>query len=342
VQLVRAKGSDYLYFRRYGQRWRLPHDSASREFQRAYLELLGKTDVDPPPRQVSDASVAALIREYRGSEEYLDLKPKTQRAYERMLDIFASIDHRAIRRRHIRELRKTFAGKGRTQQLFGQVASLLFNFAIDNDYCETNPASRLKRVGKASSYKAWTDAECATFEVSNLPRHVMTGYMLGRYTGQRRGDVLKMARSAYSSGMIAVKPSKTERHSRDNEQLFIPAHKRLMAYLAELPKEALLFVVDANGRPVDETTFSKDFRAALDAAGLPHLHFHGLRHTAGAALAEAGCSEKEIMAVLGHKTIAMVQKYTQGARRKRLATSAIAKLEGYGTGTERESGKPDE
>jgi len=106
--------------------------------------------------------------------------------------------------------------------------------------------------------------------------------------------------------------------------------------------DALLFVVDADGRAVDETTFSKDFRVALDAAGLAHLHFHGLRHTAGAALAEAGCSEKEIAAVLGHKTLSMVQKYTQGARRKRLATSAIAELEGRGTGTERESGKLDE
>jgi integrase len=139
--------------------------------------------------------------------------------------------------------------------------------------------------------------------------------------------------------MIAVKPSKTERHTDDNEQLFIPTHKRLRAYLAELPMDALLFVVDSAGRPLDETTFSKDFRSALDAAGLAHLHFHGLRHTAGAALAEAGCSEKEIMAVLGHKTLSMVQKYTQGARRKRLASSAIAKLEGAGTGTERENGK---
>ena len=58
------------------------------------------------------------------------------------------------------------------------------------------------------------------------------------------------------------------------------------------------------------------------------------------ALAEAGCTEKEIMAVLGHKTLAMVQKYTQGARRRRLASSAIAKLEG--TRTERESGKLEE
>ena len=198
----------------------------------------------------------------------------------------------------------------------------------------------MKRVDKARAYKAWTEAECAAFEAARPPRHILTAYMLGRYTGQRRGDVLKMARGAYNGMLIAVKPTKSERHSDDNEQLLIPAHKRLRAYLADLPKDALLFVVDDGGRAIAETAFSKEFRAALDAAGLRHLHFHGLRHTAGSALAEAGCSEKEIMAVLGHKTLSMVQKYTQGARRRWLATSAIAKLEG--TGTERESGKLEE
>ena len=120
----------------------------------------------------------------------------------------------------------------------------------------------------------------------------MTGYMLGRYTGQRSGDVLKMARSAYNAGLIAVKPSKTERHVDDNEQLLIPAHACIRAYLADLPKDALLFVVDEAGRALDETIISKDFRWAPDTAGLAHLHFHGLRHTAGAALAEAGAARR--------------------------------------------------
>jgi hypothetical protein len=48
------------------------------------------------------------------------------------------------------------------------------------------------------------------------------------------------------------------------------------------------------------------------------------------------------MAVRGHKTLIIVQNYTAGARRKRLATSAIAKLQGTGTGTEGESAKLDE
>ena len=51
----------------------------------------------------------------------------------------------------------------RTQQLFGQVASVLFNFAVDNDYAETNPASRMNCVGRP---RAWTDVKCGAFEAN--------------------------------------------------------------------------------------------------------------------------------------------------------------------------------
>ena len=337
VQAIRAKGSVYLYFRRHRQRWRLPGRPGDPEFIAAYLELLGKTDLDPAPRRVDDGAIVAMIRDYRASDEYLALKPKTQRDYGRMLGLFAAIDHHpaeGVRRRHIRELRKTLAGKARTQKLFTQVASALFNFGVDNDYCSLNPAARMKRIGKPKSYVSWSDEQCDAFEASLPPRHLMTAFMIARFAGQRRGDVLRMARTAYDGSSIEVRQEKTD------EPLTIRAHRRLKAYLDQLPKDSLLFVVDANGQPVDETAFSKEFRAALDAAGLNRLHFHGLRHSAGRALAEAGCSAHEIQSVLGHRTLQMVQHYTKAAQQKRLASAAITKLEG--TGTEQESGKPAE
>ena len=113
-----------------------------------------------------------------------------------------------------------------------------------------------------------------------------------------------MTRNAYTAGSIQVRPSKTERHADENEQLWVSAHARLREYLDALPKTALMFVVDAKAQPLLERTFTKEFRWA----GLQGLNFHGLRHTAGSALAEAGCSEKEIMAVLGHRTSAMVHQ----------------------------------
>src|SRR4029078_9532380 len=95
------------------------------------------------------------------------------------------------------ELQISLQGMGRTQQLFSQVTSVLFNFGVDNDYCSINPAARMKRVDRVRSYAAWSEEQCTTFEASKPPRELMSAYMLGRYTGQRRSDVLKMTRAAY-------------------------------------------------------------------------------------------------------------------------------------------------
>ncbi|HEX3341712.1 MAG TPA: hypothetical protein VHT68_21365 [Pseudolabrys sp.] len=43
--------------------------------------------------------------------------------------------------------------------------------------------------------------------------------------------------------------------------------------------------------------------------------------------ADAGMTTHELMAISGHKTLSMVQLYTNDADRKRLADSAIAKLQ---------------
>ena len=57
------------------------------------------------------------------------------------------------------------------------------------------------------------------------------------------------------------------------------------------------------------------------------VSFHGLRYTAAARLAEAECSLKEIAAITGHKSLAMIEKYTRDADQKRLAGAAILKLQ---------------
>ncbi|MCZ6773322.1 MAG: tyrosine-type recombinase/integrase, partial [Proteobacteria bacterium] len=56
---------------------------------------------------------------------------------------------------------------------------------------------------------------------------------------------------------------------------------------------------------------------------------HGLRYTAAARLAEAGCSLKEIASITGHKSLAMIEKYSREADQKRLAGAAIFALEEY-------------
>jgi integrase len=56
--------------------------------------------------------------------------------------------------------------------------------------------------------------------------------------------------------------------------------------------------------------FDNDWHAALDAAGIGNFRFHDLRHTTASYLAAQGRSLLEIADVLGHKTLAMVKRYS--------------------------------
>ncbi|AQU86625.1 hypothetical protein B0W47_03150 [Komagataeibacter nataicola] len=56
--------------------------------------------------------------------------------------------------------------------------------------------------------------------------------------------------------------------------------------------------------------------AQIRAAGLTGIVTHGLRTTVARWMAEAGCSEREIMAITGHTSPAMVSRYVREASQK--------------------------
>lgn len=62
--------------------------------------------------------------------------------------------------------------------------------------------------------------------------------------------------------------------------------------------------------PYTKDTINKPWRAARDAAGLHDFRFHDLRHSAASYLAMSGASLMDIAAILGHKTLAMVKRYS--------------------------------
>jgi integrase len=59
-------------------------------------------------------------------------------------------------------------------------------------------------------------------------------------------------------------------------------------------------------KPID---IQNAWRVAMKRAELKDFRFHDLRHSAASYLAMNGASLAEIAAVLGHKTLAMVQRY---------------------------------
>jgi integrase len=326
VESARAKGRVYLYFRHKGVRLaRLPDDATSPEFHEAYAHWLRRIETDPKPKAHIEGTVGWVIASYRASPKFKTLNEKTRQSYEREIDRLAPITGFAasdVKRRHVNTIRDTLVDRPRTRELFGRVVSIVFNYGIrELDLEMINPARLMGRDGEAESYLPWSDAERALFEASSPPVHVMTAYMVGLYTGPRRGDIVGLKRRDDLGHALAIGGSKTK------NPIAVAIHPALRTYLDTLPA-SLTIIADKLGRPVKDSRLSKDLRAHLDSIGLPHLHLHGLRHTAGKMLAEAGCSSHEIAAVLGHSTLQMVERYTKRADQVRLAGAAIVKLRG--------------
>lgn len=66
-----------------------------------------------------------------------------------------------------------------------------------------------------------------------------------------------------------------------------------------------IYIVSGTDTPLDPRVLREKFKKLQQRLGLPHITFHGLRHTFASMLVEAGGDVKTISIILGHSTVAM-------------------------------------
>lgn len=246
--------------------------------------------------------------------------------YLRPLERLAHLPLASVRRPHLFALRDALAkarGNGAATG-FVRAAQALLSWARNRGLLDHSPADRLP-VLRGGHLPAWTLAQ-AQAAITALPDHLARVVLLAMHTGQRRGDLCRLAWSAYDGRALRLVQQKTGR------PLVIPAHPELRAALDTWRRDAMATTIlaDAAGRPWKPGYLSEALPAAMVRAGLPPLGVHGLRKLAAAMLADAGCSTHEVAAITGHTTLAMVQLYTAGADQHRLATAAVTRLQTVG------------
>jgi Phage integrase family len=94
------------------------------------------------------------------------------------------------------------------------------------------------------------------------------------------------------------------------------------------------------GDPIGKVTVYDAFKKVCSAAGITDFRFHDLRHTFASHLVMAGVDLVTVKDLLGHKTIAMTNRYTHLAPEHK--AQAVAKLsermQGERTVTEAQTG----
>lgn len=128
--------------------------------------------------------------------------------------------------------------------------------------------------------------------------------MLAAYTGLRAGELLAVKEAR--AGVILIPISKT------NTARAVPVAEPAKPFLRALPLG------------IAYRTLSQQFVAARKAAGMPHVRFHDLRHTAASMLANTGASLPVIGAMLGHKAAATTKRYAHLA--EKTVAAAVRKM----------------
>jgi integrase len=319
-----------VYFRRgKGQRVPLPEPIGSPEFEAAYAEALAgavaaKRDVRAP---ATPGTIGGLIVSYYKSAEFVALRETSKAGYRSRVEaIREKHAHRTLagmtREGIITKILQPYADRPGQRLAILKMLRVLIRHAINIGLLKYDPSLGIKRP-KTREIRSWTDDEIARFERRwPIGTRERLAFALMLYLGQRRSDVHRMTWAATTATTITLTQQKT------GARLVIPLHSELRDILAAAPRDHVTILNTAFGRPFTVDGFSQFMRDAIASTGLPlECQPHGLRKAAGRRLAEAGCSAREIMAILGHKTLSEAERYTRDADQQRLAEAAIVRLE---------------
>ena len=310
---------EYYYYRREGRRIPLKAAFGTAAFIKEVIDIEKGFSIVSDP---IDGTLQGLITAYKASPDYLFLKDATRVSYERALNVLLpwyEIELKTFKRSSIIELRDSvLLPKYRTwlANYAVTVLSILFRFGLDHGFLESNPLQgRVRKIRIQKSEipnRPWTAVE-RSMVLEHAPPHIRLPIALAMCTGLRKADVFSINMSAIKAGLISVRTSKRGITVR------LPIHPILAQALAERPSvDAAQIALRSDGKPWTADGFDTvwhRFKTKLEAEGKIEkgLTLHGLRHTLGVLLKEAGAHDGEIADVLGQSTTAMARYYSQGA-----------------------------
>ncbi|MFK7869849.1 MAG: tyrosine-type recombinase/integrase [Roseobacter sp.] len=309
-----------IYFQRRG--WasqKFEHAFGTPDFWKEYADILADKD---RPRVISSRTFVALIKSYRASPRYRNLKPRTGLDYDKYLDFFASImrdrNPARMQRKDVIRLRDTNAEKAYFANYSLRVLRVLMEHCVDLGWRDSNPARGVSELKtEKREREPWPqellDAYRATCPIGTRERLVME---LCVGTGQRIGDVLEMRWSHIEDGAVFVCQNKTKK------ELWVPILSELQAAL-DIASRHSVFIL-TNERGTNRWSYrgaSAAVRAVRDRIGALDYDIHSWRYNAACELLEAGCSDDLIAAVTGQSP-AMVQHYTKKVRQRIRAVRA--------------------
>ena len=328
-------------YRRNGVTVALPGQPGDEAFQAAYFAALEgratRAEVIRHPNHAKPRTLQSAWRNYALHDpEFKRLRPNSRNQYiaraERLLELRVS-DHddlkwgdvpvADIRRRHVKSLLAQMTDRPHAASDALVVLRKMLLVALDQEWITHDPTHRLRHAPEIKGHRAWTDEERAQFEAYwPLGSRARTVYALALYTGQRRGDLVRITWKDVAGDTLTLTQQKT------GKRLVLPILPVLREALDAAPRSGPTVLHTESGFHRSAEGLTNDMRRWSASAGLKGTTVHGLRKTLGKLLAEQGATTRELMDALGHDAIEHAALYSREAEQERMAREAFRKVAG--------------
>jgi integrase/recombinase XerD len=229
--------------------------------------------------------------------------------------------------RHVRRIRDAKIETPAAANQRVKALRAMFSWANEAEETTVNPTIGVKKLKyRSEGHHTWTAEEIQQYYKRHpLGTKARLALDLLRYTTGRREDAPRLGRQHMRDGRVRFRQAKNEH--RNPIDIDIPLHPALAESIAAAKASTnMTFLLTEFGKPFTANGFGNKFKDWCRQAHLPHCSAHGIRKATLTALAEAGATPHEIMAVGGHRSLEEVERYTKAVSRKKTADSAMRKL----------------
>jgi integrase len=257
-------------------------------------------------------TVKWLIRDYKCSDWFTDLAPRTREEVDRHIEridaALGRVHVATLRRRHVRRFHeKLMRARSRRQANEGvKWLRRMLSYAVEIELRKDNPALRMELKHAKPRRVVWTPEQVEQFKTTAINMGRLSwalAVQLGYDTAADLSDILRLTWNDYDGEGVTFRRSKTD------TALWVPLQPEGIRMLSETERRAVQIIVgDVKGRPIAHRSFfGRVFREIRSKAGLSNdLRFRDLRRTVGTEISSGG---GQIHPITGHQPGSTVIKH---------------------------------
>jgi integrase len=227
----------------------------------------------------------------------------TRYILKRQADYFGDLNLSEITSARLREYidhRLDQVSVGTVQRDISVLRAIL-NKAFREELMDKVPPFPRLKTPKARNI--WLTEDEVVRLVDAAAKHLKPIILFAVDTGGRLSEILELdwRYVDLANGLV------TFAETKNGEDRTIPLSDRALKVLNSIGPKTSGPVFTFRGKGIK--TLGTSFPNAREAAGLSHVHFHDLRHTFASRLVQGGVTLYDVMHLMGHKSLRMVQRY---------------------------------